>query len=61
MTQKLEERTTIDINEDYEVLYWSHKFNVSKQDVIEAVQNVGNSLVAVSRYLQKREPQQKVS
>ena len=41
----------IDVNEAYEVQYWSKKFNVSEHRLKEAVQSVGPMAEDVKRYL----------
>jgi len=43
----------ISMNEDYEMTYWTHKFNVSKQRLAESVSRVGPSAAAVEAELQK--------
>ena len=43
----------INVNEAYELQYWSEKFNVSKDRLKEAVQEVGTSVEAVRKYLQQ--------
>jgi len=43
----------INVNEAYELQYWSEKFNVSRDRLKEAVEAVGTSVEAVREYLQK--------
>jgi hypothetical protein len=43
----------INISEDYEVEYWSKKFNVSSDKLKSAVKAVGNSAEKVEEYLKK--------
>lgn len=43
----------INVNEDYELQYWSEKFNVSRDRLKEAVKAVGTSAKAVQEYLNK--------
>ena len=43
----------ININEDYEVEYWSDALCVTKDDLAEAVKQVGTSAKAVRDYLDK--------
>lgn len=41
----------INVNEDYELQYWTKKFNVSADRLKEAVNQVGVSAMAVEKYL----------
>ena len=41
----------ININEDYEVAYWTDALCVTKDDLAEAVKQVGTSAQAVRKYL----------
>ena len=43
----------VNVNEDYEVAYWTDAFNCTKQELIEAVEKVGTSSKAVKDYLSK--------
>jgi hypothetical protein len=43
----------INMNEDYEVQYWSKELGVSKEKLQEAVDAAGTSVAAVKEYLQK--------
>ncbi len=46
------DRDRINTSEDYEVRYWSEKFGVSREALIEAVKSSGsNSAAAVEAYL----------
>ncbi|WP_199562631.1 DUF3606 domain-containing protein [Pedobacter chinensis] len=47
------DRGRININESYEVDYWSNKFGVSKDKLKAAVQTVGTSADAVEEFLKK--------
>jgi hypothetical protein len=47
------DRDRINVNEDYELQYWSEKFGVSKDRVKQAVEAVGTSVEAVQKYLNK--------
>ena len=44
---------TINLNEDYEVTYWTKQLGVSKEDLTAAVNAVGKSVEAVKAYLKK--------
>jgi hypothetical protein len=43
----------ININEDYEVQYWTKELGVSKEKLAEAVAAAGTSVAAVREYLSK--------
>ena len=43
----------INVNEDYELRYWSDKFNVSPRELKNAVLAVGTSARKVEEYLKK--------
>lgn len=47
------DRGRININEGYELDYWSNKFGVSKDKLKSAVQIVGTSAQAVKDFLKK--------
>jgi len=47
------DRDRINVNEDYELQYWSEKFGVSRDRLKEAVEAVGTSVEAVQKYLNK--------
>jgi hypothetical protein len=44
---------TINLNEDYEVAYWTKELGVSKAKLAEAVAAVGKSAAAVRKHLNK--------
>lgn len=46
-----QDRSRVSLSEDYEVSYWTGKFGVSKDQLAEAVNAVGNSADAVERHL----------
>ena len=48
-----QDRTRINVNEDYELRYWSERFGVSQQKLKEAVAEVGVSASAVEAHLKK--------
>lgn len=41
----------ISLSEDYEVQYWTDRFNVSRKSLEAAVSKVGNSVDQVAEYL----------
>jgi hypothetical protein len=45
------DRSKINMNEDYEVKYWTKHFGVSKEKLAEVVGKVGNSAAAVAKEL----------
>jgi hypothetical protein len=46
-----QDRNRINLNEDYEVQYWSEKFGVSSEQLRQAVEKVGSSAAAVEQEL----------
>ena len=49
-----QDRTRIDVHQDYELRDWARKFGVTREQLEEAVQAVGNSADAVERHLRER-------
>jgi len=49
-----QDRTRIDVNEDYELRSWSKKFGVSVEELRAAVKVVGSSVAAVQLHLTQR-------
>lgn len=49
-----QDRTRINLTEDYEVLYWTKKFCVTREQLIAAVKTAGSSAGAVAHILGKR-------
>lgn len=47
------DRDRINVNEDYELQYWSEKFGVSRDELKEAVKEVGTTATAVENYFKK--------
>jgi len=47
------DRSRINMDEDYEVRYWTKEFRVSPDELRRAVEKVGNSVEAVRRELGK--------
>lgn len=48
-----QDRSRVNMSEDYEVRYWTEKFGVSKERLATAVNEVGSSVSAIERYLQQ--------
>jgi len=49
----LQDRSRINLSEDYEVRYWMKKFNVTKDELEKAVAVAGSSSAAVAQVLGK--------
>jgi len=47
------DRDRINVNEEYELQYWSEKFSVSHQELKDAVKSAGTSVEKVKAYLKK--------
>ena len=47
------DRDRINVNEEYELQYWSEKFGVSRDELKAAVQAVGTQVKDVEEYLNK--------
>jgi len=47
------DRSRVNVHEDYEVRYWTEKWGVTREQLVEAVQRVGVSVKAVARELGK--------
>ena len=50
-----QDRTRIDVNQDFELRDWAQKFGVTKEALKEAVQAVGTQADAVEKHLRGRE------
>lgn len=48
-----QDRSRIDVREDYELRDWSRKFGVTPDDLKRAVQTVGTNAADVERYFQR--------
>ena len=48
-----QDRQRIKLSEDYEVAYWSKKWDVSREQLAEAVRKAGPMSAAVGRFLGK--------
>ena len=49
-----QDRTRIDVNQDYELRDWSRKFGVTPDELKAAVRTVGTSADAVEQHLKGR-------
>jgi hypothetical protein len=48
-----QDRSRINMSEDYEVKYWTHHLGVSREELQRAVDKVGNSTATVRKELGK--------
>ena len=46
---------TINLNEDYEVKYWTKELNTTKEELTDAVNEVGKSVEAVREHLNTKD------
>lgn len=46
-----QDRSRINMNEDYEVQYWTEKLGITKEELAQAVELVGTSAAAVEEYV----------
>jgi hypothetical protein len=49
-----QDRSRINLSEDYEIRYWTDKFGVSKAQLEEAVRDVGSAADAVEAELRRK-------
>jgi Protein of unknown function (DUF3606) len=47
------DRLRINMNEDYEVRYWTQKWNVSREELVDAVRSAGVMVKDVAKRLGK--------
>jgi hypothetical protein len=50
------DRGRVNVHEDYELRYWTQKWGVTKEQLVQAVQKAGVSAEAVARELGKFHP-----
>jgi Protein of unknown function (DUF3606) len=50
------DKTRIDMNQPYQVAYWKQRFDVSDQELEDAVRAVGTSVTKIEAYLKGKEP-----
>jgi hypothetical protein len=48
-----QDRSRINMHEDYEIRYWTEKFGVSKEELQRAVEKVGPTASAVEQELRR--------
>lgn len=46
-----QDRSKINMHEEHEVKYWTKQLNVSKEELLKAVDKVGNAAAAVRKQL----------
>ncbi|CEG07999.1 hypothetical protein BN961_01407 [Afipia felis] len=50
-----QDRSHINMNEDYEVKYWTHHLGVSREELQRAIDKVGTSVATVRKELRKED------
>jgi hypothetical protein len=50
-TREQPDRSKINMNQIHEVRYWTKHFNVSKEELLKAIEKVGNSAAAIRKEL----------
>lgn len=50
-----QDRSRIALGQEHEVRYWTGKWNISREELEDAVKTVGNSAAAVARHLGRSE------
>jgi len=51
-----QDRSRVNVHEDYEVRYWTEKWGVTKEQLVEAVRQAGVSAQAVAHALGRSHP-----
>jgi hypothetical protein len=46
-----QDASRISLEEDYEVRYWTNKWNITREELADAVHRVGHGAAAVARHL----------
>jgi hypothetical protein len=49
------DKYAININDKHEIEYWSTKFGVSAEDLLKAVEEVGNSSIDVKEHTRRKQ------
>jgi hypothetical protein len=49
------DKYAININDKHEIEYWSTKFGVSAEDLLKAVEDVGNSSINVKEHIRRKQ------
>ena len=50
-TREQPDRSKISMNQIHEVRYWTKHFNVSKEELLKAIEKAGNSAAAIRKEL----------
>jgi len=50
-----QDASRIALDEDYEVRYWTNKWGITREELVDAVGKVGHSAAAVARHLGRSE------
>jgi hypothetical protein len=48
------DRSRVSLNEDWEVSWWTHRFNCSPEELKKAVKIAGNSVSNLQQYFRRR-------
>lgn len=48
-----QDRSRVNVHEDYEIAYWTERFGVSAKKLQEAVRKVGSSVRDIEAYLKR--------
>jgi hypothetical protein len=51
--ERKEEKEKINIHDPLELRYWSNKFGVTKEHILEAVRSEGDSVKGIEDYIKK--------
>ena len=49
------DKYAININDKHEIEYWSTKFGVSAEELLKAVEEVGNSSINVKEHIRRKQ------
>lgn len=49
-----QDSSRVNVNEDYELEYWTRRFDVSTETLKAAVKEAGTSVAAIEQYLKNR-------
>lgn len=49
-----QDASRVNVNEDYELQYWSERFNITRDELKKAVAEAGPSVSAVEEFLKRR-------
>jgi hypothetical protein len=49
-----QDRKRVNVHQEHEVRFWTHKWGVSREELEQAVQAVGTSVTKVEEFLRKK-------